>query len=137
MSPQRTYSDPSALLEKVKLAADQVIKTRLETGKSVTMSTRITTELDQDYNTVNQILLSEFGLSVKSIFQSRVVEKAKELLVYTEHSLTRIAGDLGYKNASYLSGQIKKITGCTPSYFKKVRKSKLEIMKRRPGEEKM
>lgn len=137
MPLQKTPGDPSAILEKVKNTADQVIQARLDTGKPQILSTRITAELNADYDTINSLLLSEFGLSVKSIFQSRVIEKAKELLVYTGQPLTRIAGGLGYKSASYLSGQIKKKTGFTPSYFKKVRKSKLEIIQRQRREEKM
>jgi len=48
----------------------------------------------------------------------------KELLVYDEKTLSEIAWELGYNSVAYLSGQFKKITGFTPSYFKKIKEQK-------------
>jgi AraC-like DNA-binding protein len=48
----------------------------------------------------------------------------KELLLYDELNLTEISYKLGYSSVAHLSNQFKKITGLTPSYFKKLRKSR-------------
>ena len=47
------------------------------------------------------------------------IERVKELLVYNELELKEIAYQLNYSSVSYLSNQFKKITGMTPSQFKK------------------
>ncbi|MCA9968320.1 MAG: AraC family transcriptional regulator, partial [Anaerolineales bacterium] len=47
-------------------------------------------------------------------------EKAKELLVYDQMTLSEIAWELGYSSAAHLSNQFKKVTGLTPSHFKEV-----------------
>ena len=48
------------------------------------------------------------------------VERAKELLVYDELTLGEIAYRLGYSSAQHLSTQFRKITGLTPSHFKRI-----------------
>jgi AraC-like DNA-binding protein len=49
------------------------------------------------------------------------IEKVKELLVYNELSLTEIAFAMNYSSVAHLSTQFKKVTGLTPSHFKKLK----------------
>jgi len=56
------------------------------------------------------------------------IEKAKELIVYDELNLTEIACKLHYSGIAHLSGQFKKITGLTPSYFKSLIKKKIILL---------
>ena len=59
------------------------------------------------------------------------IEKVKELIIYDELNLTEIAYKLNYSSVAHLSNQFKKITGLTPSFFKKLkdkRRSPLEDM---------
>ena len=46
-------------------------------------------------------------------------EKVKELLIYGELTLNEISYQLGYSSVAHLSAQFKKVTGFTPSAFKK------------------
>jgi len=46
------------------------------------------------------------------------LERAKELLMDDELSLTDIAYKLSYSSVAHLSNQFKKMTGLTPSQFK-------------------
>jgi YesN/AraC family two-component response regulator len=48
------------------------------------------------------------------------IEKVKELLTYNELSLSEISYDMGYSSVAHLSGQFKKVTGMSPSTFKKL-----------------
>jgi AraC-like DNA-binding protein len=48
------------------------------------------------------------------------IERVKELLVYDEKTLSEIAFEMGYSSVAHLSGQFKKVTGFTTSYFKKL-----------------
>ena len=52
------------------------------------------------------------------------IEKVKELLVYNELNLTEISYQMHYSSVAHLSNQFKKITGLTPSHFKKLREQK-------------
>ncbi|WP_276347983.1 AraC family transcriptional regulator [Daejeonella sp. JGW-45] len=44
-----------------------------------------------------------------------------ELLFYHKFNLGKIANKLGYSSIAHLSAQFKKVTGSTPSLFKKAR----------------
>ena len=51
-------------------------------------------------------------------------EKAKELIMYNEMSIADIAYTLNYSSAAHFSTQFKKVTGLTPSFFKKLKKQR-------------
>ncbi|HEV3252384.1 MAG TPA: helix-turn-helix domain-containing protein, partial [Puia sp.] len=55
---------------------------------------------------------------------SHKIERVKELLVYNEFNLTEIAYRMNYSSVAHLSSQFKKITGLTPSHFKKLKHKK-------------
>jgi len=48
----------------------------------------------------------------------------KELLVYDELSLSEISYHLGYSSVQHLSQPFKKVTGLTPSHFRRIRENK-------------
>ncbi|MEO5978679.1 MAG: AraC family transcriptional regulator, partial [Chryseolinea sp.] len=52
------------------------------------------------------------------------IERVKELLLYDQLNLTEISYRLHYSSVAHLSNQFKKITGLTPSFFKKLKKSR-------------
>jgi AraC-like DNA-binding protein len=55
---------------------------------------------------------------------SNKIEKVKELLVYDELNLTEISYKLHYSSVAHLSNQFKKMTGLTPSHFKKLKNNR-------------
>lgn len=130
MQLKRSVSDGSEILGRVKEVADQIIQILIDTGTSLVFATQITRKLKVDYNAFSNLFLVEYGVTLESFFLMRVIEKVKELLVYTEQSFKQIAKMLGYNNASSLSNLLIKYTGCTSTYFKQIRKNKLEIIKR-------
>jgi AraC-like DNA-binding protein len=60
------------------------------------------------------------GITIEQFFILQKIEKTKEWLMYNERSLSQIAFDLGYSSPQHLSNQFKKLTGMTPSQFKKL-----------------
>lgn len=130
MSQKKLVSDRSEIIGRVKKVADQIIQTRMDTGKSLVFTTQITRELKVDYNAFSTLFLFEYGVTPERVFVMRVIEKVKELLVYTEQSFKQIARALGYNSPSSLSNLLKKHTGFTSTYFKQIRKNKLKIVRR-------
>jgi len=61
------------------------------------------------------------GTSIEKFYLWNKVERAKELLVYDELSLTEIAYKLHYSSVAHLSNQFKRMTGLTPSHFKNLK----------------
>ena len=52
------------------------------------------------------------------------VERIKELIMHEENSLKEISYKLHYSSVAHLSAQFKKVTGLTPSHFKKLKKKR-------------
>jgi len=87
----------------------------------VNLSTYLTSKLHKDYNYLSNLFSSVESTTIEQYFILQKIEKVKELLVYDELSLSQIAFKLGYSSVAHLSNQFKKITGFTPSEFKKLK----------------
>lgn len=113
----------SRIIEKIKnVIIDQVhyqdndIKTNL--------SDLLSEKLNHDYNYLSNLFSEVEGTTIEKYFIAQKIEKVKEFLVYDELSLSEIAYRLNYSSVAYLSNQFKKVTGLTPSHFKKIREDK-------------
>ncbi|MCS4226295.1 helix-turn-helix domain-containing protein [Sphingobacterium sp. BIGb0165] len=118
------------MITKVYRLAEQIIQSQLETGKSVQFALELSNELKTDYQELNNLFLARCHMSLEVIFLKQIVEKVKELLVYTEQPLSQIANALGYEKSSDLSEQLMRYTGLTSAHFKRIRKIKLENIRR-------
>lgn len=72
-----------------------------------------------EYGYLSTLFSSVEGITIEQFIIRQKIERVKELLCYDEMSLGQIADVLGYSSVSHLSAQFKKITGTTPSGFKK------------------
>jgi AraC family transcriptional regulator len=78
----------------------------------------ITEKIHKDYSYVSGLFSDVEGITIEKYIINQKIEKAKELLVYNELSLSEIAFQMGYSSVAHLSSQFKKVTGLTPSYYK-------------------
>jgi AraC-like DNA-binding protein len=86
-------------------------------------------KLNHDYTYLANLFSEVQGTTIEKFLIAHKIERVKELLVYDEFNLTEIAYQMHYSSVSHLSTQFKKVTGLTPSYFKKLkvkRRSMLE-----------
>ena len=98
--------------------------------ESINISEFISKEIGYDYSYLSNLFSSVEGITIEKYTINQKIEKVKELLVYDELSLKEISYQLGYSSVQHLSNQFKKITGMTPSYFKKLKETR-----RRPLDE--
>jgi len=77
-------------------------------------------ELKCDYPYLSGLFSSLEGITLEHYIIKQKIERVKELLVYNELNLNEIADRLGYSSVQHLSAQFKKVTGATPSTFKKL-----------------
>lgn len=82
-------------------------------------SALISEDLHHDYSYLSKLFSETEGITIEQFIINQKIEKAKELLVYDEMNLSEIALELGYSNVAHLSSQFKRITGFTPTQFKK------------------
>lgn len=83
-------------------------------------SAHIAREAGLDYAYLSSLFSAAEGITLEKYIILQRIERAKELLVYDELSLSQIADRLGYSSVQHLSGQFKKVTDLTPSYYKKL-----------------
>lgn len=76
-------------------------------------------KLNHEYTYLSKLFSKEEGQTIEHFLLNQKIEKIKELLSYDELTLSEIAFQLNYSSSAYLSSQFKKITGLTPSAFKK------------------
>jgi len=76
-------------------------------------------KLHLDYKYLSSLFSSVESITFEQYIINQKIERIKELLVYDELTLSEIAFKLNYSSVAYLSNQFKKVTGMTPSQFKK------------------
>ena len=113
----------SRIIEQIKTL---LIKLVHHNGDPVTvnLSDYISGKLHYDYSYLSNLFSEVESTTIEKYFILQKIEKAKELLVYDELSLSEIADQLGYSSVAYLSAQFKKITGFTPTYYKSLKEHK-------------
>lgn len=91
---------------------------------NMNLSDLLSKEFGHDYNYLSTLFSEIEGKTIEKYVIAQKIEKIKELLVYDELSLSEIAYQLNYSSVAYLSNQFKKVTGLTPSHFKKIGEKK-------------
>ncbi|SMO36824.1 AraC-type DNA-binding protein [Saccharicrinis carchari] len=114
----------SKLIERIKTLIIERIQQPGETSLNMTSSEIISKEIGYDYSYLSHLFSSVEGITIERYIINQKIEKAKELLVYNEFTLSEIAFQLGYSSVQHLSSQFKKVTGLTPSHFKTLKGNK-------------
>lgn len=91
-----------------------------EMEEHFSISEYLSNALHKDYSYISRLFSEVEGITVEQFFILQKTEKVKELLVYGVQNLSEISYRLGYSSVAHLSAQFKKVTGLTPSQFKKI-----------------
>ena len=110
----------SILIEKIKNAIIELVHYEDEPLK-INFSAYLSRKLNHDYTYMANLFSEVEGINVEHYLISHKIERVKELLVYDGLSLTEISYKMNYSSVAHLCNQFKKITGLTPSHFKKLR----------------
>ena len=113
----------SMLIEKIKNIIVELVHYS-EEPLEVNFSEYLSKKLNHDYTYLANLFSEVQGTTIEKFLISHKIERVKELLVYNEFNLTEIAYRMNYSSVAHLSSQFKKITGLTPSHFKKLKHKK-------------
>ena len=113
----------SRLIEQIKTLVIELVHYNSNNLK-INLSDYISEKLHHDYNYISNLFSEVEGTTIEKYFITQKIERVKELLVYDELTLNEIADQLNYSSTAHLSAQFKKVTGFTPSYFKKIKENK-------------
>lgn len=117
----------AVLIEKVKSLIIEMVHYTEEMPK-VNYSVYISEKLGYDYTYLANIFSEVKGITIEKFIIAHKIERVKELLLYNELSLTEISYLLNYSSVAHLSNQFKKVTGLTPSFFKKLKVKKRTLL---------
>ena len=114
----------SWIINKIKTLIIEYIHYDKEKPEYINFSDLLSRELGYDYSYLSGLFSSVEGLTIEKYLIFQKIEKVKELLVYDELTLSEIAYRTGYSSVQHLSQQFKKVTGLTPSHFKRIKEKK-------------
>ncbi len=110
----------SILVERIKGAIIELVHYREDPIKT-NLSDYLSEKLHYDYTYLANLFSEVKGITIEKFYLTHRIERVKELIVYDELNLSEIAYKLNYSSVSHLSNQFKKITGLSPSHFKKLK----------------
>ncbi len=116
------------LVERIKnLIIDLVYSKDIE-GWNKKLSSYISDQLHKDYSSLSQYFSMLENTTIEQYFILQKLERVKEMLVYNQFSLSEIASKMGYSSVAHLSNQFKKLTGFTPTEFRKLKEHKKQFI---------
>ena len=115
------------VVNQAKELIDEVFCQNVKYDSNLKFSSLLSETLHMNYDSISELFTELEGVTLEKYIITRRLEKVKELLVYTEFTLTEIAYITGFSSINHLSRQFKELTGFSPSHFKEVRSSKLKL----------
>ncbi|MDI1321121.1 MAG: AraC family transcriptional regulator [Algoriphagus sp.] len=109
----------SILIEKIKNIIIEMVHYSDELP-TVNYSEFICGKLGYVYAYLANIFSEVKGITIQQFIINHKIERVKELMSHDELNLTEISSKLHYSSVAHLSNQFKKITGLTPSFYKKL-----------------
>ena len=110
----------SMLIEKIKNAIIEMVHHSTENIK-INFSDYLSQKLNYDYTYLSNLFSEVQGTTIEQFIISHKTERIKELIIYGELNITEIAWKMNYSSVAHLSSQFKKVTGLSPSHFKKLK----------------
>lgn len=86
-------------------------------------------ELGISQGALSQLIRKHTGKTYSELIQEKRMEKARELLCYTDATVAAIAEEIGYSDQFYFSKLFKKLFGQSPNAYRKKVRSGNEITK--------
>ena len=117
----------SILIEKIKNVIVELVHYS-EEHLEINFSDYLSQKLNHDYTYLANLFSESQGITIEHFHILHKIERVKELLIYDELNITEIAWKMDYSSVAHLSNQFKKITGLTPSFFKKIKKKRRDSL---------
>ena len=120
-------SRSTRIIEDIKKRVLEYIALGIDSER-IKLSAFIVESIPYDYSYLSDLFSSIEGKTIEQFFILQRIEKVKELIVYDQLSLTEISYQTGFSSVHHLSSQFKKVTGLSPSHFRKVAGNKRKAL---------
>ena len=121
------HNKEGILLEKIKKEIIEYVHDK-EEKRPGNFSKYLSKKLNYSYTYLSAFFSTIQATTIEQYIIALKIERAKELILFNEHNLTEIAYQLNYSSVAHLSSQFKKVTGLTPSHFKKLKKARRTVI---------
>ena len=115
------------IVNQAKSIIDEVFSENVRYDCQLRFSSLLSERLYLNYDSISELFSELEGITLEKYIITKRLEKVKELLVYTDFSLTEIAYITGFSSINHLSRQFKELTGLSPSHFKAVKNARLNL----------
>jgi AraC-like DNA-binding protein len=113
------------LIERIKMIVIEMIHYAQELPVE-NYSDYISEKMGYNYTYLSNIFAKVKGITIQQFILKHRIERAKELIIYDNLSLSDISNFLQYSSVIQLSNHFKKVTGLTPSGFKKLHNQRMD-----------
>ncbi|HHV95919.1 MAG TPA: AraC family transcriptional regulator [Clostridiaceae bacterium] len=103
---------------KSKIILDIMAYIKSQNGRRVTIN-ELAEKFSYSRSHLSKIFKQEYGMSLKSYIDTLRLEKAKEMLAYSERTISEIAHELDFKDIYTFSRFFKRNTGLSPKHYRK------------------
>ena len=111
------------LIEKIrKTMVDHVYSDGEKAAKK--FSVLLSEQLGYSYGYLANFFSEVEATTIEQYLIALKIERIKELIILEEFSFSQIANKLHYSSIAHLSNQFKKVTGLTPTHFKKLKEKR-------------
>lgn len=115
----------TALVQKIKdTIVDMVWKD--DNLPNITTSAYLADKLHHSYGYLSNLFSEVTFTSIENFIILQKIERAKQMIISDNYTLTEISYQLSYSSVAHLSNQFKKTTGLTPSAFQRIIKARRE-----------
>ena len=110
--------DKARLIGHIKQAIAELV---LATGEAARIknSAYLSQRLNYNYTYLANRFSAATGCTIEQYIIACKIDRVKELLLASELTLAQLADKLNYSSVAHLANQFKKVTGLTPSAFRK------------------
>lgn len=116
----------AVLIEKIKTTIIEMVDQQDELPR-IKLSVLLSDKLNHDYTYLANLFSEVTGTTIEQFVIAHKIERVKELMLYDELNLTEISYKLNYSSVSHLSSQFKKVTGLTPTFFKRLKHARQKV----------
>lgn len=93
---------------------------------NITTSAYLAEKLNHSYGYLSNLFSEATFSSIENFIILQKIERAKQMIISDNYTLTEISYQLSYSSVAHLSNQFKKTIGLTPSAFQRILKARRE-----------
>lgn len=116
------------IVNQVKHLVEEVYSGDFDFPHHFLFSNLVVSRINKDYDSISAIFSESQKTTIEKFIIDYRIERIKELLVYTDLTLSDISFKLGFSSVAHLSRQFKTYTGLNPSHFKNIKTDRLETV---------